>query len=438
MKKIELVNGTTIDGASTFNQMQDNVEEVFNGEEAMGSIVVEDIKCRQLFNKDEVIENYYLGYTDGTPTWDSNMAYMQSYIEVKPSSQYTMSYSSATIFIVHEYDENKNFLSYSVQNDSNNFLTITTSSDTKYVRLSCGKSAISKMMFVKGSVIPDDYIEYKKFGYNSQESMGKIIVDDISSKNKFDINKLTSGTINGITLTKQKDGGIVLNGTATAQAEFYYIETVDGNELKTGQTYTLSSNDLQDGVLAFLQNSNSATWVSSIAMINSADNPVTFSMPSVAGTHYKYLILVTAGTILNNFVLYPQLEKGDKVTPYTPYKNFEGRTDIVTGQECPTNEYVDGKRVYVKRVNFGALPNATNKAIELGLTDIVLVRIEGVATSGSLQTFIPSMYTQLTMDNGWLNILTTNNMSSYGAIVNIYYTKYSTSSVSTTSLEETE
>lgn len=48
MKKILFENGKTIDGASTFNTMQDNIEEVFNGEEAMGSIVVDDITCKNI------------------------------------------------------------------------------------------------------------------------------------------------------------------------------------------------------------------------------------------------------------------------------------------------------------------------------------------------------------------------------------------------------
>lgn len=35
----------------------------------------------------------------------------------------------------------------------------------------------------------------------------------------------------------------------------------------------------------------------------------------------------------------------------------------VTGQEVKTNEFIDGKRVYKKRINCGNLPNATSKNI---------------------------------------------------------------------------
>lgn len=50
MKKINFVNGTTINGAETFNQIQDNIEDVFNGNEPMGSIVVDDISCKNLLD----------------------------------------------------------------------------------------------------------------------------------------------------------------------------------------------------------------------------------------------------------------------------------------------------------------------------------------------------------------------------------------------------
>lgn len=53
MKKINFQNLPSQDtpvNATNVNRLQDNIEEVFNGQESMGSIVVEDIKCKQLFN----------------------------------------------------------------------------------------------------------------------------------------------------------------------------------------------------------------------------------------------------------------------------------------------------------------------------------------------------------------------------------------------------
>lgn len=61
---------------------------------------------------------------------------------------------------------------------------------------------------------------------------------------------------------------------------------------------------------------------------------------------------------------------------------------IITGQEIPTNEYVDGKQVFIKRIDCGTLPNATTKNVSSGLTpsNITLVKPvqgESKATTGT-------------------------------------------------------
>lgn len=137
------------------------------GKEVVDSLIVANISSKNLFNKKNIIENYYLSYTDGTPTWDSNMCYMYDYIKVGPNTKYTMSYPTSTIFVIHEYDENKNFIRYQNQNNSNTSFTITTSSNTKFVRLSCGKNYIDKMQFEKYP-IATDFSEHIDFEGNTK------------------------------------------------------------------------------------------------------------------------------------------------------------------------------------------------------------------------------------------------------------------------------
>ena len=133
------------------------------GKEVVDSLIVANISSKNLFNKKDIIENYYLSYTDGTPTWDSNMCYMYDYIKVEPNTKYTMGYPTSTIFVIHEYDENKNFIRYQNQNNSNTSFTITTSSNTKFVRLSCGKNYIDKMQFEKKPIatIHSEHIDFE-------------------------------------------------------------------------------------------------------------------------------------------------------------------------------------------------------------------------------------------------------------------------------------
>ena len=130
----------------------DRFNDLLNGEESMGSIVVENIRSKNLFDKNSVIENYYLSYTDGTPTWDSNMAY-SDFIEVEPNIDYTMSIDTASILCIHFYDSNKNWLNYELVNDNvSTSLSKKAPATAKYVRLCFGKTKKDKVQFEKGIV----------------------------------------------------------------------------------------------------------------------------------------------------------------------------------------------------------------------------------------------------------------------------------------------
>ena len=57
---------------------------------------------------------------------------------------------------------------------------------------------------------------------------------------------------------------------------------------------------------------------------------------------------------------------------------------ITTGQEIKTNEIIDGKRVYKKRINCGAGPNNTSKTVGTGLSNVTYIRAEGMANNGTI------------------------------------------------------
>lgn len=115
MKKINFVNGTTIDGASTFNEMQNNVEEVFNGEEAMGSIVVEDIKCKNIFNINSLVSTDGAYFTINSSTkftvTSTGTAYESGYVysilDVNPNTNYTISGSNTGSIEIWSEDINE-------------------------------------------------------------------------------------------------------------------------------------------------------------------------------------------------------------------------------------------------------------------------------------------------------------------------------------------
>lgn len=69
------------------------------------------------------------------------------------------------------------------------------------------------------------------------------------------------------------------------------------------------------------------------------------------------------------------------------------KLEIVTGEERATNEYVDGNRVYIKRIDCGALPNTTSKRIDVGLNlnNIIIQDIRGIARHSN-NTTIPIQF----------------------------------------------
>lgn len=112
------------------------------------------------------------------------------------------------------------------------------------------------------------------------------------------------------------------------------------------------------------------------------------------------------------------------------------KTNIVTGQEVATNEYVDGKQVFVKRIDFGNLPNKSTKNVSTGLENskIVVVKpLQGFAKyqTGSVLT-LPACYPLDLAASIWvsyeasknaISITTGNDRSVSTGYIDLYYTK---------------
>lgn len=105
---------------------------------------------------------------------------------------------------------------------------------------------------------------------------------------------------------------------------------------------------------------------------------------------------------------------------------------ITTGSETATNEYIDGKQIYVKRVNLGALPNAGSIEYTTGLSNVTVIRYSGVAYDSKKNAFIlPFIYSTTAEciallylnETGKIRVVTGTDRSVLIAYVNIYYTK---------------
>lgn len=64
------------------------------------------------------------------------------------------------------------------------------------------------------------------------------------------------------------------------------------------------------------------------------------------------------------------------------------RNLVTDGDLIPTNEIADDRIVYVKKINFGNLPNRTSKSVPTGIdfNNYELYRINGIAKFGTNNT----------------------------------------------------
>ena len=94
---------------------------------------------------------------------------------------------------------------------------------------------------------------------------------------------------------------------------------------------------------------------------------------------------------------------------------------------------IDNKPVYVKRFNFGSLPNATSKSVATGIDfdNYMLVKIEGIAkyATNNIAFAIPFAHPTNLANSIMVNIDASNNLvittgvdrRGYNGYINIYY-----------------
>lgn len=106
---------------------------------------------------------------------------------------------------------------------------------------------------------------------------------------------------------------------------------------------------------------------------------------------------------------------------------------ITDGEAVKCGYKIDNKDVYVKRINFGALPNNTSKSINTNIdfNQNTLIKIEGIAKFNSNNIAFPipfvnpanlsySISVNIDNDNN-IVVVTGSDRSSYSAIFNVYY-----------------
>ena len=128
----------------------------------------------------------------------------------------------------------------------------------------------------------------------------------------------TTKTVNGVTFTDNGDGGITVNGTATANA-IYFVRTNTNFTVEKG-IYTLSGCPTGGNKSSYslgIDVYNDKTWLKNFFDYGEG---VFVDLTSSVFTRLPVYIRVVTGTTVNNLVFKPMLELGNAATDYEPYK----------------------------------------------------------------------------------------------------------------------
>ena len=285
---------------------------------------------KNLFDKSNVTDGYRLG-TNGGGASDENY-YISSYIKVDANTQYTKNSPTADAyhrFAFYTSADASTFISVSSDN------TITTPSTCNYIRF-CGlKTEKDTTMLVKGATLG----EYEPYcgGTPSPNPSYPQDIHSVSGDNEIEVfNKnwfkstlfqdYTSST--GIKISHNDKGEVVLNGTPSVQADINSPQT-DAVLLPSYATQFKLSGATENVTIAITYLDKDKQYIS--ATRDSGNSP-TSSVPNNA-VYYTMNIRITAGTVLNNYVVRELFELGSTPTTYEPYTGATYPINLPSGIE---------------------------------------------------------------------------------------------------------
>lgn len=305
---------------------------LLDGEEAMGNIVVDSIRSKNMFNKNNFI-NAYITNTGGITNANSNALF--NYIEVEPSTTYTISVNQTINSIMAgEYNSSKTWLARPLANNVSS-QTITTSANTKYLRIAINKDNSTTMtqsiidglqpQLEKGNVATT-YVPYQELDINNIKNE-TLVVGNIKSKNILNMENTGSQTKNGVSLSYNIDTHILtLNGTASAQTDFT-LNNLIGFKLKANTDYVFTnfyvSGTTSGNCPFFLQDSTHSYQGTSVELRQSD-----FSLHTIYTTDLTFdlaLIRVPNGVTLSNYKCQLMIEENTTATNYAPYQDLENK-----------------------------------------------------------------------------------------------------------------
>ena len=148
------------------------------------------------------------------------------------------------------------------------------------------------------------------------ELEGKTTQETRSGKNLLDLSQFTTQTISGVTFTKNNNGSITLNGTASSAIT---LDTpIKVIVLQSGTSYTLSKSTTYAGANYAISLRQQNSSVVGTTGLDSGSNSLTYNLATTTSAYY-FRIYVVSGKTFNNHTIYPMLEEGSTATEYEKY-----------------------------------------------------------------------------------------------------------------------
>ena len=359
----------------------DNINEIkavvngsLQGTNAMGSIVVDDVSGKNLFDGSSMIElnGQVRRYSDGVIV--SVSGYYGIKVPVKANTTYIVSsdladrnkISNLCYFNGGTYISGATFdsgsLSFTTPNNCN-YVTLAVSNEYTWLQIELGTEAT-------------DFVEYKQpvkiTNVGVKESI-TFYANDFKCKNMFNYNSSKFGYVLGGSGAESASSGFLISD---------YIPVTPNTIYTISRVFNNVSGAENTMRIGYYQQNK--TFIDRPA---SSDNPYTITTPSncyYVRLSYQYQ---SQGQTSNDKV---QIEVGS-ATPYTPYKNFENE-ELYSEGEIKIGTWIDGKPLYRKVFTITSFTSSNTNLVDVSGLSIDFAKISGTIITSTGAKFPINLY----------------------------------------------
>lgn len=364
----DLPNTTTPLSSSRLNGLLD-------GEEAMGSIVVDNISGKNLFNKGNF--NYLIANIDATGNIVSTAGCRTIFVEIKSNTTYTVQKILSSRFRVATYTSipkvGSTTSNYTENLSTQTSVSITSGANDKYLAVwlyydSTDTSTTLDSILASVQIeVGDTATTYTPYNQPiKQTSLGvkencTFYADDFKCKNLYKGSQDFSGYWNNASNWTTDSSNY--NGLTVKKRDGQWAGLSKDIQVEQGKTYTFSLFAKSDSSrpFAIYTAGGTATTTPELTTNNTTNNweRYTFTFTANAtGTVRLRLENTSSDTGNYTYICGYQLEIGE-ATPYTLYKAFENE-EIYSTIEIRIGTWSNGKPLYRKTVNTSTINLTAN------------------------------------------------------------------------------